>query len=352
MEAVDLLLQGDGGGAERFDAGGGGGHFDEVVVAEVMDGIEARTGLICRGSLLRGGDGDLSDHLVDAFRHSDDALERFAGLGCGDDTLLDGTGAALHAGDGDASAVLDLLDHGCDLACGLRGAFGEAADFTGYDREASAVIAGAGSLDGCVEREQVGLTGDLVDDGDDLADALGVVAEQAHRGRSFADRSGDGVHGAENMFDDLSAFAGCLGSAAGCLRGGLRVTRDLGDGGRHLLHGRGCLLGLLTLLVDAAVDLVGGRAHGGGATGERACGIDHGADDGAEAALHLLHGRSQGAYLVLAVEMVELFAGKVSFGDGVGAFCDEVNRFRNAPGKHDRDKSTDECARIVAIQSV
>ena len=52
MEAVDLLLQGDGGGAERFDAGGGGGHFDEVVVAEVVDGVEAGAGLVCRSSLL------------------------------------------------------------------------------------------------------------------------------------------------------------------------------------------------------------------------------------------------------------------------------------------------------------
>ena len=86
------------------------------------------------------------------------------------------------------------------------------------------MIAGAGCLDSCVECEQVGLTGDLVDDGDDLADALGVVAEQSHRGRSFTDCSGDGVHRAENMLDDFAAFAGRLRSAAGGLRGGLSVT--------------------------------------------------------------------------------------------------------------------------------
>ncbi len=40
-EAIDLLLERDGGGAERFDAGGGGGHLGEVVVAEGVDGVEA-----------------------------------------------------------------------------------------------------------------------------------------------------------------------------------------------------------------------------------------------------------------------------------------------------------------------
>ncbi len=70
----------------------------------------------------------------------------------------------------------------------------------------------------------------------------------------------------------------CGGAACG-LCGGLGVAGDLGDGGGHLLHGGGGLLGLLALLVDAAVDLVAGGAHGGGAAGERACGVDDGADD-------------------------------------------------------------------------
>ena len=33
MEAIDLLLKGNGGGAERFGAGGGGSHLDQIVVA-------------------------------------------------------------------------------------------------------------------------------------------------------------------------------------------------------------------------------------------------------------------------------------------------------------------------------
>ena len=40
-ETVDLLFESDGGGAERFDSGGGSGHFSEIFVAERMDGVEA-----------------------------------------------------------------------------------------------------------------------------------------------------------------------------------------------------------------------------------------------------------------------------------------------------------------------
>ena len=147
-------------------------------MAEGVDGVEAGAGLVGCGGLLRGGDGDLGDHAVDLLGHADDALEGFAGLVGGDDALLDGAGAALHAGDGGAGAVLDALDHAGDLAGGLGGGFGEAADFAGDDCEAAALLAGAGGFDGGVEGEEIGLAGDLVDDGDDLRDAAGVVAEE------------------------------------------------------------------------------------------------------------------------------------------------------------------------------
>ena len=56
------------------------------------------------------------------------------------------------------------------------GAFGQAADLFGDDGEPAAAVAGAGGFDGGVEGEQVGLVGDLVDqgqDGADLADPFG-----------------------------------------------------------------------------------------------------------------------------------------------------------------------------------
>ena len=59
------------------------------------------------------------------------------------------------------------------------GALGEVLDLVGDDGEALAVLAGLRGDDGGVEREQVGLLGDVVDDVEDLADGLDARAEVA-----------------------------------------------------------------------------------------------------------------------------------------------------------------------------
>ena len=149
----------------------------------------------------------------------------------------------------------------------------------------------------------------------------------------------------------VAAFACGFGGVACGFGGGLGVAGDLGDGGGHLLHGGGGLLGLLALLVDAAVDLVAGGAHGGGAAGERAGGVDDGADDGAEVGLHLLHGvgevpiwswlwRSSG------------FAGEVAGGDGVGALGDEIDGVVMRRARKKETMPPMSAPRIVAIQRV
>jgi hypothetical protein len=64
-----------------------------------------------------------------------------------------------------AGQLADLL--GGDLA-----ALGQLAHLGGDHREALAVLAGAGGLDGGVEGQQVGLVGDVVDDADLAGDVL------------------------------------------------------------------------------------------------------------------------------------------------------------------------------------
>ena len=254
------------------------------------------------------------------------------------------SGAALHAGDGGAGAVLNALDHAGDLAGGLGGAFGEAADLSGDDGEAAALVSCARGFDGGVEGEQVGLARDLVDDGDDLGDAL---RESSPSRPTVAEVSLTAV-AMECMVPSTCltmappSRAVC-GGVAGGLGGGLGVARDLGDGGGHLLHGGCGLLGLLALLVDAAMDLVAGGAHGGGAAGERAGGVGDRADDAAQAALHLLHGDGEGADLVVAVQ-VERLAGQVARGDRVGAFGDHGDGAGDAPGEQERDEAADDGA--------
>ena len=61
-------------------------------------------------------------------------------------------------------------DQRLDLLGGFGGALRQRADFGGHDREAAAGVAGPRRLDPGVQRQEVGLEGDLVDDADDLAD--------------------------------------------------------------------------------------------------------------------------------------------------------------------------------------
>ena len=57
------------------------------------------------------------------------------------------------------------------------GALGQLADLVGHHREAPAVLAGPGRLDGRVQGQQVGLLGDVVDRLDHRADLLAQLAQ-------------------------------------------------------------------------------------------------------------------------------------------------------------------------------
>ena len=107
----------------------------------------------------------------------------------------DQTVQLVHLCDDPAECVAGFTDQphpGCDLRAGRRdqrldllGGIGRAlrqgAHFGGDHREAAPGIAGAGRLDPGIERQQVGLEGDLVDHADDIADLLGGGLDPGHR---------------------------------------------------------------------------------------------------------------------------------------------------------------------------
>ena len=97
-------------------------------------------------------------------------------------------------------------------------------------REALAVLAGPRRLHRGVEREQVGLPRDLLDDADLLGDLL-------HRRHGLADRLAAGARIVRGLGRDLVGL--------------LRVVGVLLDAGGHLLHGRRALLGRGRLLGGA-----------------------------------------------------------------------------------------------------
>ncbi len=76
-----------------------------------------------------------------------------------------------------------------DVFGGGGGLLGQLLDFRGHDGEALAGVAGAGGLDRGVQRQQVGLLGDVLDDLDDLADFGGGRAQFADLGVAVAGQS-------------------------------------------------------------------------------------------------------------------------------------------------------------------
>jgi hypothetical protein len=82
---------------------------------------------------------------------------------------------------------LDRLDLLID-ALGGRGRLArERLDLAGHHGEAAPGVTGTSSLDRGVERQEVGLTGQLADQGGDLSDRLGVL-QQAIDGLRGGDR--------------------------------------------------------------------------------------------------------------------------------------------------------------------
>ena len=165
--------------------------------------------------------------------------------------------------------VANRIDRRGDIAGGRRGALGELPHLVGDDGEAAPLLAGARRFDRRVEREQIGLVGDLADRLGNRLDALGRAGKIGHDARRTIDRRLDAV---DRRDGSLHADIAAVGDAAR-LRGGLG---HLARTRRHILRGVGGLL-----------DSLGGPRHVFAA--RRAA-----PDDLAEFALETFGGGSQG----------------------------------------------------------
>ncbi len=126
-----------------------------------------------------------------------------------------------------------------DLYRGLLGAAGQGANLVGHHRKTTALLAGAGRLDGGVEGQQVGLLGDGVDDVDHFVDAIGIVGQPLHRTGGVADLVGQGADGGDGARYPRGAVGRLFTRLAGLLQSVVGIAGNLANGGGHLLHGGG-----------------------------------------------------------------------------------------------------------------
>ena len=141
------------------------------------------------------------------------------------------------------------------------------------DAEAPARVAGPRGFHPGVQRQEVRLEGDLVDDPDDLADLAGRTLDAAHGLDGLAHHGAGGFRIGLRGADDVAGVAGALARLAH--RGGDFVERRGG-----LLQARGLLLGATGKVVRRRRDLARARADRGGVGGhhrERVGELGHGA---------------------------------------------------------------------------
>ncbi len=130
----------------------------------------------------------------------------------------------------------------------------QAAHLLGDDREAAAMFAGARGFHRRVERQQVGLERDVVDDADDLGDALRRAGDAGHRGGHVGDHAAAAGR-------DLGRFLGERRRAHGALGIALHGRVQLLDRGRGLLQVRRALAGAVRHLQVLVDDLAYAAQH-------------------------------------------------------------------------------------------
>ena len=137
----------------------------------------------------------------------------------------------LHAG---ADQGLDFL--GC-----LGTALGQGTHLARHHGKTTALLTGARCFHGRIQRQNIGLEGDGVDDGDDVGNLLTAVVDALHGFHHF------GHHG--------TAMRCHLGSIHRHLIGGTGVVGVLAHGRAQLLHGGGGFLQRTGLLLGATGEI-------------------------------------------------------------------------------------------------
>lgn len=136
---------------------------------------------------------------------------------------------------------------------GIGGTLCQLTDFLCDNGEALAGFTGTRCFDAGIQRQQVGLEGDLVDDADDTRDLGGRLLDALHRSDRLA-------HHFARLFRILAGEVDVVGSCAGVLRAGIDLRGELVEGRCGLFQACCLLLGALGEIGGAATDFARARA--------------------------------------------------------------------------------------------
>src|SRR5581483_9037620 len=225
VEAADRLRQAAGLLLQRAGRGGRLLHQRGVLLRDLVHLRDGLADLLDALALLLAGRADLGHDVGDALHAGHDLVHGLAGL--------------LHQHGAVADFLHRVVDQGLDLLGGAGRALRQAAHLGRDHGEAAALFAGARRLHRGVERQDVGLEGDAVDDADDVDDLLRRVVDRRHGGDHLAHHVaalGGDIAGADRQLVGLAGALGVLLHGAGQLlhrRGGLLQRGGLLLGARR-----------------------------------------------------------------------------------------------------------------------
>src|SRR5690554_3277501 len=181
-------------------------------------------------------------------------------------------GGVLHGDHRFVGVGLNRLHQGLNLLGGGRGTFRQALNFVGYHCESTAGVTGHGGLNRRVQRQNVGLVGNVVNQGYDVTNLLGRLTQTLDPLGGLLDLLTDGVHAVDGVLYHFGAFLGD-GYRALRNRGGFSgVGGYLVNGHRHFVDRRGSsgnflglVLGSIRQVHRSGLGFLGGarNPHGG-----------------------------------------------------------------------------------------
>ncbi|VWB56942.1 hypothetical protein BME24068_02626 [Burkholderia metallica] len=251
------------------------GFLDErrVLLRDLVHLRDRARHLVDPAALLLGRRRDLAHDVRHALHRTDHVAHRAA-------CFVDQRGTRPDARHRRVDQHLDLLGRG-------RRTLGQAAHLARDDRETAAFLAGPRGFDRRIQRKNVGLERDSLDDRDDVRDLRRTVVDLAHRADHLADHR-------IALVCNLRRIRGQRTRLACIVRVLFHGARQLFHARRGFLQRRGLLLGARRQVDVAGRDLARGRR-------DRLAAAAHGAHRVDEPALHLAEAREKPAHLVVPV---------------------------------------------------
>ena len=180
--------------------------------------------------------GNFIDQLRQFGGHLFDLFQRLAGF-LGQPRAADHLGSAFFHGDHCFVGIsLNGLDQGLNALGGVAGPLRQPLHLVGDHGEPATGVARRRSLDGGVQRQNIGLVGDVVDQRHDIADFLRGLAQSLDAFGGVLDMLTDGIHAVDGAPHPVTALVGDADRFLGHFGGGGGLGRNLVHGLGHLGH--------------------------------------------------------------------------------------------------------------------